>query len=54
MAKEVEIETNPIDDLRAGQTFIFKKGQTVVQGTFSAEDGAEYVVPDQATVIQEG
>lgn len=53
MSKEVNIETNPIDLLKNGEKFRFKKGQTFVTGEFVAEDGAEYVVPDRASIIQE-
>ena len=53
MAIEINFDTNPIDDLRANETFVFKEGQIIVKGTFSAKDGAEYIVPDQAHVIQE-
>jgi len=53
MAEPIVIETNPLDRVRDGQVFIFKEGQTFVINEFICEDGGEYIVPDQASVIQE-
>jgi len=51
VAVEVEIEINPLDLVRSGQKFVYKKGQNFVKGEFVVEDGGENIIPDQSSII---
>ena len=51
MATEAELEVNPLDVVRNGQTFIYKKGQNFVKGEFVVENGGENIIPDQASIL---
>lgn len=53
MPIEVDIETNPLDVVRAGEVFTLKQGQTVIKGEVVIEDGGEYIFPDQSSLIVE-
>lgn len=53
MAVQIEIETNPLDEIRDGQVYVLKKGQTRIVDEIDIQDGGELVVPDLASLILE-
>ena len=54
MATDANIQTNPLDLIRAGEEFVYREGQERIRGPLVIKDGASAILPDNAALIIEG